>query len=131
MLSPRGKAPCVDSIRLLCYDGPGEENRHTGAADMAERTLFLRRAAAGVLAAVMVLLLFPGVSLASELIGSEEELLAMLSLYRAHGTADFDMALTGGFFGRISEDNFREFRVIALKAGLADYSLKYSSQGGL
>ena len=98
---------------------------------MAERTLFLRRAAAGVLAAVMVLLLFPGVSLGSELIGSEEELLAMLSLYRAHGTADFDMALTGGFFGRISEDNFREFRVIALKAGLADYSLKYSSQGGL
>ena len=70
----------------------------------------------------------PALSRGEELIGSEEEMLAALSLHRARGNTEFSLTLTGGYFSRLSANNFQEYTAVKLKAGVAQADMKYSAE---
>ena len=70
----------------------------------------------------------PAFSRGEDLIGTEEEMLALLSLNRSRGASRIEVRLTGGYFSRLSENNFREYSVLKLKTGIAFCDMKYSSE---
>lgn len=68
-------------------------------------------------------------SAADSKIGSEEELLEAFTGMREKGAVSFRLKLAKAYASELEKNNYADFPLIALKAGMSDYSLKYSSSG--
>lgn len=64
-------------------------------------------------------------------IGSDEELVAVLTRYKEEKVRQFDLQLTEDYFSQVSEGNFARFTIIELKIGIANCQLKYTYDGKL
>lgn len=91
-----------------------------------KRNAWIRRSLAWLMVFALLAGL-PALSRGEELIGSEEEMLALLSRYRKQGTEAFQVKLTGGYFARLSENNFQEYTAVRLKAGIAEADMGYNA----
>ena len=89
-----------------------------------------RALAALLLVAGLVLCCACGTAAANR-IKSEASLLKLLAAYRVSGMEAFDFSLTKEYFDEVSADDFALLPVIAAKAGMTDYRLKYVTNGDL
>ena len=94
----------------------------------------LRRITAGLAGLILLLLLLlpaAPAAAATARIGSDGEFLDALAAFREKKAVGFRVTLTKDYFRSISDSNFYAFVLLALKAGMEDYSLQYTSGGEL